>query len=52
MDNGNIANVTLFKMPYTFKIWQIARKSNGLYFPQLHAFSKVCLKLDENCESS
>ena len=39
-------------MCHIHKIWQITRKSNGPYFPGLHAFSKVCLKLNENGGSS
>ena len=50
MDNGNAAEVTyiIFKVPYIFKIWQIARQSNSLYSPQLNAFCKFWLNWMKN----
>ena len=51
MDNGKVAEVTSLQIP-VLKMWQITSKGNGLYFPGLHAFSKVWLKLNENCGSS
>ncbi len=51
MDYANVAELT--SLPSTKNlIWQITRKSNGPYFPPLHAFCKVWLKFDENCGSS
>ncbi len=53
MDNANVAEATFLQSAvYAYKIWQIARKSNSLYFLGLHAFSKVWLKLVENCSNS
>ncbi len=44
---GNVAEVTYLQVPYTFKFVavtdQIARKSNSLYFPRIHAFCKIWL---------
>ncbi len=47
MGNGNVAEVTSLQSAIynVLKIWQITRKRNGLYFPGLHAFSNVWLKL-------
>ncbi len=42
------------KCHHFFLIWQIAKKSKGMYPPppDYHTFHKVWLKLDEKCESS
>ncbi len=41
MDNGNVAQVTRrhSAVYFFFKIWQIARKSNRLYFPWITILS-------------
>ena len=51
MDNGNVAEITSLQSAIYLK-YDITRASNGLYFPGLHAFSKVWLKLKENFGSS
>ena len=50
MDNSKVAEVTFLQIArYRYsKICQITRKSNGLHFNGLHAFSKVSLKLNEH----
>ncbi len=45
MDGFHIGNRTLVG-------YNTRTESNGLYFPGLHAFSKVLLKLNENCGSN
>ena len=52
MDNGNVAEVICLQVPYTFKIWQITRKSNGLCFPDYMLSLKFWLKSDEKCGNS
>ena len=41
MGNGNVSRGNLSSKCHTLKIWQIARKGNGLYFPGY----MLCLKL-------
>ena len=55
MDNCNVCSWGNFSSKcHILKIWQIARNVTciGLYFPGLHAFSKLWLKLNENCGSN
>ncbi len=51
MDTANPAEVTFLQSAIYFKKWQIARKSNSLYFPRIHPFRNVWLNLDESCGS-
>ncbi len=51
MDYGNVAQVTNLSSSaiYFQKFGRSPEESNSLYLPQLHAFSEVWSKLDENC---